>query len=60
VAAAAKDESFLFSLAKKFPRITRIYHYQWQGVPTAGWDSGLLDQFGNPRPAYYIVQKAAK
>ena len=60
VAAAAKDEQFLFSLPKKFPRITRIYHYQWQDNPAAGWDSGLLDQNGKPRPAYYIVQKAAK
>ena len=37
--AAARDERFLFSLAKRFHRIKRIYHYQWYGVPSAGWDS---------------------
>jgi hypothetical protein len=56
----AADESFLFSLPKRFPRITRIYHYQWQGFAAAGWDSGLLDYNGKPRPAYYVVQKATK
>jgi hypothetical protein len=61
VAAAARDESFLFSLPKRFPRITRIYHYQWQGtVATAntGWDSGLIGPGGVPRPAYGVVAKA--
>jgi hypothetical protein len=53
--AAARDESYLFSLAKRFHRITRIYHYQWQAVPAAGWDSGLLGPQGKPRPAYWTV-----
>jgi hypothetical protein len=60
--AAAKDERFLFSLPKKFPRITRIYHYQWQGtVDTAstGWDSGLIGPGGVPRPAYWVFANAA-
>ena len=60
VTAAAKDEQFLFALPKRFPRITRIYHYQWQDNPGVGWDSGLLDPNGKPRPAYYVLQKAAK
>ena len=55
----AADESFLFTLPKRFPRITRIYHYQWQGFKAAPWDSGLLDYGGKPRPVYYVVQKAA-
>ena len=62
VAAAGRDEQFLFSLPKRFPRITRIYHYQWQGThpsPQTGWDSGLLYPNGTPRPAYYVVAKAA-
>lgn len=61
VTAAARDEAFLFSLPKRFPRITRIYHYQWQGTrpsPTTGWDSGLLYPNGTPRPAYYVVARA--
>jgi len=62
VFAAAKDESFLFSLPKRFPRITRIYHYQWQGTvdtPDTGWDSGLIGPLGVPRPAYWVLAKAA-
>lgn len=62
LAKQAQDESFLFSLPKRFPRLTRIYHYQWQGTvysPNTGWDSGLLNPNGTPRPAYTVVQKAA-
>jgi hypothetical protein len=62
VTAAGKDERFLFSLPKRFPRITRIYHYQWQGTrpsPTTGWDSGLLYPNGTPRPAYWVLAKVA-
>jgi hypothetical protein len=60
-AAAGRDEGYLFSMPKKFPRIARIYHYQWQGtVDTAntGWDSGLIGPGGVPRPAYWAVAKA--
>ena len=55
----ATDEQYLFSLTKKFPRIARIYHYQWQGDPNVPWDSGLLNPDGTPRPAYYVLAKAA-
>jgi len=58
--AANKDERFLFDLAKRFHRITRIYHYQWQGTPSAPWDSGLVGPQGRPRPAYYTVRSAAQ
>jgi hypothetical protein len=57
--AAANDEKFLFSLPKKYHRISRIYHYQWEGSPTAGWDSGLINPDGTPRPAYNTVKQAA-
>jgi hypothetical protein len=57
---AAGDERFLFSLPKRFPRIARIYHYQWRGIPTAGWDSGLLAPSGAPRPAYSVVARAIR
>jgi hypothetical protein len=55
----AADEAYLFSLAKRFRQITRIYHYQWQGSSYIGWDSGLLSPNGKPRPAYYVLAKAA-
>jgi hypothetical protein len=53
--AANRDEQFLFSLPRRFHRVTRIYHYQWQAVPSVGWDSGLLGPQGKPRPAYWTV-----
>jgi len=61
LAKQAQDEQFLFSLAKRFPRIARIYHYQWQGTAATkntGWDSGLLNPNGTPRPAYMVVYRA--
>ena len=54
-AAAAQDEQFLLSLSKRFHRIARIYHYQWQANPLAGWDSGLIAADGQPRPAYTVL-----
>ena len=62
VFAAARDESFLFSLPRRFHRVTRIYHYDWFGTdpgPNSGWDSGLIGPAGVPRPAYWVVAKAA-
>jgi hypothetical protein len=56
-AAAGKDEAWLFSLPKRSPRIAYVFHYQWQAVPSAGWDSGLLDPSGHKRPAYAVVAK---
>jgi Glycosyl hydrolase catalytic core len=58
VFAAARDESFLFSLPSRFHRIARIYHYQWQAQPWIGWDSGLIGPAGVPRPAYWTLVKA--
>jgi hypothetical protein len=60
--AAANDEKFLFELPKRFHSITAIYHYQWQGTvpsPSTGWDSGLINPNGTPRPAYNVVYNAA-
>jgi hypothetical protein len=59
-AAAARDERFLFSLPRRFHRVSRIYHYEWQGVSTAGWDSGLIAPNGSKRPAYFVVKSAAR
>jgi hypothetical protein len=54
-AAAANDEQFLLSLTNRFHRIARIYHYEWEGAATAGWDSGLIGANGRPRPAYNVL-----
>jgi hypothetical protein len=61
-AAAGRDESYLFSLPRKYGRVTRIYHYQWMGTvdtPSTGWDSGLIGPQGSPRPAYWPLASAA-
>ncbi len=58
VAAAGRDERFLFSLPKRFRRITRIYHYQWQAIAKAPWDSALLGPGGGLRPAFYTFKSA--
>jgi hypothetical protein len=56
--AAAGDERFLFGLAKRYPRISRIYHYLWRDIPAALWDSGLLGPKGELRPAYFVLRAA--
>ena len=59
-ASAASDERYLFSLPRRFPRVNRIYHYEWQGVASDGWDSGLISPTGKLRPAYFVVAQAAR
>lgn len=54
-AGAAEDEQFLLSLATRYHRVAGIYHYEWQGVAGAGWDSGLIAPNGAPRPAYTVL-----
>jgi hypothetical protein len=54
-AAAAKDEQYLLSLANRYHRIARIYHYEWQGNTQAGWDSGLIAPNGGVRPSYTVL-----
>jgi hypothetical protein len=56
--AAGLDEAFLFSLPTNFPRLARIYHYQWRDDPAAHWDSGLLGPNGELRAAYRVIAKA--
>jgi len=58
-AAAGRDEAFLFSLPRRFPRVSRIYHYQWKALVSAGWDSGLLAPNASLRPAYSVVEHAS-
>lgn len=53
--AAATDEQYLLSLTRRYHRITHIYHYEWQGNSSAGWDSGLIAPNGSTRPAYTVL-----
>jgi hypothetical protein len=55
----AKATKYVFSkLVKLNTRIKRVYLYHWNqpGNPDAGWDSGLVDRFGKPRPAFRVVE----
>jgi hypothetical protein len=58
--AAGRDEAFLFALPRRFPRIARIYHYQWRDYPSAHWDSGLLGPRGELRAAYGVVARVLR
>lgn len=55
---AAKVTSFVLKLADSKPRIARVYLYQWNADSLfEAWDSGLIDPFGQRRPAYSIVAR---
>ena len=52
---AAKAVRWVFRLARLFPRVKRVYFYNWNPGPT--WDSALMDKRGRPRPAYRVLQR---
>jgi hypothetical protein len=55
-ARAAKATRFTLELARSNKRITRLYFYNWTGVPrSARFDSGLTHPNGLPRPAYHVL-----
>ncbi|HYH89952.1 MAG TPA: hypothetical protein VEX67_12000 [Solirubrobacteraceae bacterium] len=47
---------YMFRLARRYPRITRLYVYTWFGRVTPRFDAGLVAR-GKPRPAYYEVRR---
>ena len=49
---------FMFKVAKRYPRIKRLYVYTWFGATTPRFDAGLVAH-GRPRPAYGEVQAVA-
>jgi hypothetical protein len=54
---AAKATKFMFRLARISRRITRVYIYNWTGTRrSARFDAGLVDRYGRPRPAYWVVK----
>ena len=46
-------------LAKRNPRIERVYFYNWKASddPYVSWDSGLVAADGKPRPAYDAIKQ---
>jgi polysaccharide biosynthesis protein PslG len=58
----------LLALASISPRVTRVYYYQWRVGHTLewarahgqlSWDSGLLRPDCSPRPAFFVIARAA-
>ena len=54
---AAAATRWVFKLAALSPRIKRVYFYHWSApaANNATWDSGLVDRFDHPRPAYNVL-----
>lgn len=49
---------FMFDLAKKFRKdVQRLYPYNFTGANCDGFDAGLTEEDGSPRPAYAPFKK---
>ena len=58
---AAARTKYMFSLAKKNKRVTRIYVYRWFGEPrSARFDAGLTGPHGESRPGLKQFRKSIK
>ncbi|HYF25451.1 MAG TPA: hypothetical protein VD931_06905 [Baekduia sp.] len=55
---ATKALGCMFSIAKKFKQIERLYIYQFNpGLAGASFDAGLIRGDGSTRPGYEVVRK---
>jgi len=55
---AATVTRYVLRLADSEPRIDRVYLYQWNADSLfEAWDSGLIDPFGQRRPAFAVVAR---
>ena len=53
---AARATRRMFDLARRSPRVSRLYSYQWQApCDPYGWDSGWFRSNGSARPAWRVV-----
>jgi hypothetical protein len=58
---AAARTKYMFALARRFKRITRIYVYRWFGEPRSSrFDAGLVNPNGSARPAFRQFRKSIK
>jgi hypothetical protein len=54
----ARATQYVFTLARREPRIARVYLYNWTGAPrSARFDAGLTNPDGSPRPAFEVVRR---
>jgi len=58
---AAARTKYMFSLAKKYKRVKRIYVYRWFGEPrNARFDAGLVNPDGSSRPSLTQFRKSIR
>jgi Glycosyl hydrolase catalytic core len=58
---AAARTKYMFTLARKYPRVKRIYVYRWFGEPRSSrFDAGLVNPDGSARPAFKQFKKSIK
>ena len=58
---AASRTKYMFKLARKYKRVSRIYVYRWFGEPrSARFDAGLVNPNGTARPAFKQFKKSIK
>jgi hypothetical protein len=58
---AAARTKYMFKLARKYKRTSRIYVYRYFGEPrSARFDAGLVNPDGSARPAYKQFKKSIK
>jgi hypothetical protein len=64
----ANRTKYMFKLTDRYDsrrsgmrsRITRLYNYQWTGVPRGSrFDAGLVNPDGSPRKAYRVFKRSA-
>ena len=56
---AATATAWILRLANRYPRIRRVYLYQWNANSTTQvWDSGLIGVFGERRPGFDVLARA--
>ena len=58
---AAKVLKYMFAVAAKYPKIKRLYIYDWSGGNSSTrFDAGLTNADGQPRSGYEVVCKALR
>ena len=58
---AAQRTKYMFQLAKRYPRVKRLYNYRWFGEPrSARFDAGLVNANGSSRPGLTQFRKSIK
>ena len=58
---AAARTKYMFTLARKYPRVKRIYVYRWFGEPRSSrFDAGLVNLNGTARPGFKQFKKSIK